>query len=180
MRILPKIYELIHYLNVFKQSESKGKEDVGNCPLCGCVTLWRHGHYTRKADRESSPGQSLNPIPIQRFYCTTCKKTHSVLPECIPPRRWFLWSVQHAVLVAVLLGQSVWAVAEKSLPSRQTISRWCARFKAQFHLHKDALCDLSPELGRASCFTDFWSAFLKRERLSSAMYQCHAAGIAIP
>ena len=80
------------------------------CPHCGLAGLWGHGHYDRKADRD--PG-TLNPIPIPRFFCRGCRRTCSRLPSCIAPRRWYLWSVQQAVLLCLLSGISLEECATK-------------------------------------------------------------------
>ena len=134
----------------------------------------------RKSDRESSPGESLNPIMIQRYYCPGCKKTFSVLPECIPPLRWYLWEVQQTMLLLFTAGQSVYAIARKSRPSCKTIRRWLTCFQEQFLLHKDTLCACFGELSRTSGFFDFWNACLKKMTLGSAMRLCHIAGVIIP
>lgn len=150
------------------------------CPYCGKLRLWLHGCYPRKADRVSPSGESLNPVPIQRLLCSTCGRTCSVLPECIPPHRWYLWAVQQVALEKLLSGQSLRAIARAMAPSRHTLSRWWQRFKEQFHLHKDALCHHFTELGRTKDFVEFWQACLKAIRLSSAMRLCHVSGVAIP
>jgi hypothetical protein len=37
------------------------------CPHCGKAGIWRHGRYTRQADREHGSRDSLNPVSIPRF-----------------------------------------------------------------------------------------------------------------
>ena len=37
------------------------------CPHCSFGQLWCHGCYERKADRQASASDSLNPIPIPRY-----------------------------------------------------------------------------------------------------------------
>lgn len=152
----------------------------GHCPHCGQAGLWNHGHYERKADRTRGANKSLNPILIQRFICKHCRRTCSVLPECIPPKRWYLWDMQQIALWMLLAGNSLSACAKKIIPSRHTIKRWKTRLKEQFHLHKDVLCDQFVELGRTTDFRDFWQTFFKNNHLSKAMRLCHVAGVPIP
>jgi transposase-like protein len=176
-RILPEVSTLEQYLLLFEQGILLG--ETVQCLHCGRSGLWRHGHYDRKADR-CNESESLNPIPIQRFLCRYCGKTCSVLPECIPPHRWYLWEVQQLALLLWLTGKSFYAVAKKTVPSRQTIKRWADRLQEQFHLHKDALCNLFVDLGRTPGFADFWSTCLNKIPLSSAMRLCHVSGVIIP
>ena len=178
MPILPESPDLIHYLNLLKPSTTILTST--HCPSCGLANPWRHGSYSRKADRASPPAESLNPIPIRRFFCKGCKKTHSLLPDCIPPKRWYLWAIQQAAFLALLAGKSLTTIAKQMAPSRQTIGRWWERFKAQFLPHHDALCGRLPDLGRTEGFADFWRLFFKSNPLSLAMRWCHHAGVAIP
>jgi transposase-like protein len=176
--IIAEILSLIQYLEALKNRPEDCR--LEKCPGCGKANPWLHGCYPRKADRSNSAEASLNPIFIQRVFCQDCRKTFSVLPACIPPRRWYLWSMQQIGLLLLLAGESLKATAKKIIPSRHTIKRWLTRFKEQFHLHKDVLCNQFIELGRTINFVDFWQEFLKSYSLSTAMYLCHAAGVSIP
>lgn len=151
---------------------------IDRCPHCGKSGVWHHGHYSRKADRSSSG--ELNPIFIPRFYCPACKHTCSILPECIPPRRWYLWCVQQAVLLNVIFGKSLHAVSRLIQPSRSTCRRWWHGLKDKFLQHRDALCAHLNELGRAIDFGDFWQLCFDHLSLDRAMLICHRAGVAIP
>lgn len=175
MLILAAITSLEQHLITLKNNLSQYCPD--KCPSCGKAGLWCHGVYYRKPDRE---GGNLNPIPIPRFLCPNCKHTCSVLPECIPPRRWYMWVINQAVLLLSLTGKSMRAIAKESTPSRHTISRWTARFKEQFNLHKDTLCGHLTEFGRTSGFSEFWEGCLKEMPLSQSMYLCHASGVIVP
>ena len=176
--ILADVLTLRQYVSLFKQGISL--DNTPRCPHCGKSGLWFHGNYARKADRSDQGGGSLNPILIQRFFCRSCKRTCSALPECIPPRRWYLWEVQQLALSLYLAGKSVYAVAKEVVPSRHTIQRWILRFKEQLRLHKDALCHHIIELGRPQDFTEFWQACLSKLSLGKAMRLCQGAGVAIP
>lgn len=147
-----------------------------HCPSCGKAGLWAHGFYFRKPDRLGK----LNPVRILRFFCPHCHKTHSVLPECIPPRRWYLWAIQQIVFSSVLAGKSLRAITKEMKPSRHTIRRWVNRFQEQFLFHKDVLCNHLTDLGRTAGFSDFWQACLGCFPLSKTMQLCHAAGAVVP
>lgn len=169
----------MQYLSLLNNAQKVCRLEV--CPHCGLSKPWKHGFYSRQSDRINPSTESLNSIPIQRYYCSGCKKTCSVLPECIPPHRWYLWETQGLVLLSVLTGCSIFATAKILLPSRQTISRWINRFKEQFVFHKDALCNLFHNLGRAATnMDDFWRAALKKMSLGAAMRLCHVSGVFIP
>jgi len=171
--ILADIVSLMQYKNLEKQEYR-----LNYCLCCGKAKPYFHGHYPRKTDRSAS-GQ-LNPILIQRYYCPACKKTCSMLPECISPHRWYLWEIQQTALMMILSGHSIRAIAKKIMPSRRTIARWMARFLDQFRMHKDALCNHIADLGRTIEFTDFWTICLETMSLSKAMHICHVAGGIVP
>jgi transposase-like protein len=177
--ILAGFVSLIQYVTI--QNKAPDQLRPERCFCCGRLKPWRHSTRTRKPDRECPPGESMNPIIIQRYYCPGCKKTFSVLPECIPPRRWYLWEAQQAVLqLFVTFGYSAYAITKVSTPSYKTISRWLARFKEQFPLHKDTLSSNFNELARTSGFSAFWQACLKKMTLAAAMHFCYDAGVIIP
>jgi transposase-like protein len=176
--IVAGMSSLIQYLTTIKINPLTVRPEC--CPNCGKLGVWLHGYYPRKADRSSSSSESLNPIFIQRFLCPHCRRTCSVLPECMPPRRWYLWEVQQAALLLLLAGKSLYAAAKEVAPSRHTLGRWLQCFKEQLCLHKDALCNHRPDLGRTTGFTDFWKACLKEFSLAQAMRLCHASGVPIP
>lgn len=85
------------YLKVVGNDPNRLHPD--HCPRCGFNKLQFHGSYNRKPDRSGNSATTLNPVPIMRYACLGCAKTCSTLPECIAPRRWYLWSIQQAVLI---------------------------------------------------------------------------------
>jgi uncharacterized protein DUF6431 len=178
VHIVAGILSLIQYLKTLEDKPEQLRPSC--CPCCGKLGLWLHGCYPRKADRSGKSEESLNPIFIQRFFCPDCRGTSSTLPECIPPRRWYLWEVQQIALIGLLLGKRAYAIAKEIIPSRHTISRWATRLKDQYYLHKDILCGHFMALGRASGFSNFWETCLNKIPLSQAMRLCHVAGVAIP
>ncbi len=176
--ILAGFLTLIQY--TYAQEYTPERVRPKHCACCGRLNPWYHAIYERKPDRENSPNKSMNPIIIQRYYCPGCKKTFSVLPECIPPRRWYPWEVQQSIFLLFLLGHSAYEIAKESKPSYSTITRWFHRFKEQFRLHRDTLCGLFGELTRTSCLASFWTSCFELITLGSAMRLCHVSGVAIP
>jgi transposase-like protein len=150
-----------------------------HCAYCGKGIPHKHGHYPRKANRDSSSPK--DPILIPRFFCQHCRKTFSVLPECIPPRRWYLWAVQQALLVKCLVGTSLRKVSASGTPSHSTCRRWIQRFKDQFLQHRSAILQTLPSLGTCiETLQTFWQATLEHVSLAKAMLLCHKAGVIIP
>ena len=177
--ILSDIYSLIQYKNGI-EGESIQQVRPERCLCCGRLTLWRHGTYPRNADRINSSKDSLNPVLIQRYYCPSCHKTISVLPECIPPRRWYLWETQQAAILLFLLGESARSLERKVKPSRHTIKRWISWLFVQFKIHKDTLCNHFPSFGFFTEPASFWQHVFGTLSLRTAMRLCHAAGVSVP
>jgi transposase-like protein len=148
------------------------------CPYCGMGSLRSHGNYYRKSDRDGEVGYI--PIPIPRFFCPYCHKTCSALPECIAPKRWYVWRIQQMALSLLLAGESFRTIAKKILPSRSTISRWFSRFKERFRLHQDTLCNHCGDLGLTKTVEQFWPVCFAKISLAKAMYLCNIAGVNIP
>lgn len=154
-----------------------------NCPHCYKSILWRHGFYYRQAQCENR-GEA---VPISRFYCPTCKRTCSTLPEYIPPRRWYYWVAQQAVLLLIMLGNRVQAVCDElskqwlAAPSIDTIYRWWRELKQQFLIHQFHLCDLYPYLRLEPSCEQFWLMYFEHEGgLSQAMLALHRANQRVP
>jgi len=151
------------------------------CIFCGKASPWCHGHYTRKADRENEAKGSLNPVPIFRAFCQFCRRTFSILPECIAPRRWYQWLIQQVAWLMSIAGHSLRYIASQIAPARSTLLRWKNRFEAMFKAHAFHLCSRWPELGRhLASLARFWSACLKRMSLARVMYWLNYAGGVIP
>jgi len=176
--IIAGIDSLYQYIQQVKADPASFRPQ--QCPHCEKRLPWCHGHYPRKADRENPPQSSLNPIWIYRFYCAGCRRTCSVLPECIPPNRWYLWVVQQAVLLLYLSGMSIRQISQDCLPSRWTISRWIRRLIEQFQRHAFHLKSRYSWLGHASNVKQFWRACLTKLSLSTAMMTLNECGAVIP
>ena len=178
LHILPEILSLIQYKNDVEHP-SKEKLRPAQCENCGQLNPWCHGNYSRKSGRNDGDA-ALNPMLIQRYYCSACKKTMSALPECIPPRRLYLWETQQTAILLMLLGSSARAVAKQIKPSRHTIKRWFAWLIVQFRLHKDALSSHFSSLGLFIEPVSFWKHVFEKFPLSTAMRLCHVSGVTIP
>lgn len=176
--IFADIVSLVQYIDSLKHESEKLL--LENCLYCGKSNPWRHGGYFRESDRINPSSTSLNSVFIQRYYCPSCQKTCSVLPECIPPRRWYLWDMQQAIFLLYLSGMSAYAIAKIMRPSRQTVKRWLTRFIERFRLHKDVLCTHFEALGRAVSMNDFWKTALQTMSLGASMRLCHVARVTIP
>lgn len=180
--IVPDILNLAQHAKVLEEEPKRYHPD--HCAHCGHLILWQHGYYPRKSDREHSIQESLNPVLIPRFFCPNCKRTCSVLPECIPPRRWYLWIKQQKILLQLLLGGSLNAAHQSQAPpcrpSRSTIKRWWHSLQEQFQQQRDALCAHLGALAKKIDFTAFWSHCLEHIALSKAMLICHQSGVIIP
>jgi len=167
--ILPNVLNLESHKLLLENNSKAIKPSC--CPHCGYGTLWGHGCYDRKADRSNPPPEdNLNPIKIPRFYCPSCKKTCSVLPECLPERRWYQWIIQQAAFMFFLQGYSIRTIANFSIPSRSTISRWVRLFKLAYQLISHRMRSLHPEIGYHSDFTDFWLYCFLTFSLSYVIY----------
>lgn len=153
---------------------------IKKCLHCGAGGLWRHGFRYRKSDRENPWEETQNPVPILRLYCRRCRRTCSVLPECIPPRRWYQWFIQSCALVDWLAGLSFNKISQKNRPSRWTISRWIHHFEDSFLEQALYLKTWDPSLGYYSSFEQFWSILLGKIPLSKAMFRLWASHCPIP
>ncbi len=114
--ILSDIHTLAQHLQQYYLRPEKYKPNL--CPYCGLAdSLWNHGCYHRQSDRFNRACESFNPVVIPRFYCINCGKTCSVLPECISPRRWYLWATQQTVLLYIIAGKSLREIGRSGLVS---------------------------------------------------------------
>ena len=155
------------------------------CPDCGlAAALHRHGRYDRKSYRQSESDKSFNPVNILRFICKFCRKTCHALPECMPPRRWYLWKVQQAVILAWLAGSSWNFISQKFKIARSTCRRWVQHLQSKFPLRSDVLKNTASGISQklVYCFEvkPFWQTCLTHIDLSRAMLLCHRAGVYIP
>ncbi len=176
--IVAEIYSLVQYLKLIEVNLERLRPT--ECPHCFCPKLHFHGHYHRKSDRESPPGANLNPIPIFRFFCPDCKRTCSTLPECIPPRRWYIWKIQQAAILLYFANGSFEETSKEVIPSGQTIRRWVGRLAEKFKLHASKLKSAFSWLGYTNELIHFWQAWCGKHRLSTAMLFLNNNDVAVP
>lgn len=181
-RIVPLVASLQEHLDRLREKPEDYRP--AGCPSCGLGRPWCHGHYERKADRD---GGRLNPVPVPRYVCGRkggCGKSCSRVPSCLPPRRWYLWSVQQAILVCLLSGMSLNKCADTVGcilgPSQRTIRRWWRWLEGRHALFSFRLLDREPEWGRAVHWTDFWRRALAREGLRELMAYLDGKGLTVP
>lgn len=176
--ILAGISTLKQYIECTSQDFSNCKPEC--CPHCGHNVLHAHGHYPRQADRKNKLEDSFNPVNIPRFRCAKCRRTCSVLPECLSPRRWYDWETQELALTKYVNGSSYNQIAKGSQPSRTTIARWMKGFAERFVIHADHLRQKIQSLCLFSEWKSFWGHCLTKISLAIAMCSLHNAKIIIP
>ena len=165
--------------HIKQMNEHPGSYRPSRCPSCGKAGLWYHGRYLRFPGR-SPNDHHLNPISIPRFICPECSKTCSVLPECMPARRWYLWAVQHLVLSSILAGRSIRFVSRQSVLARSTVRRWRRWLDDCFVACASGLRSRFAEFGRYQTVELFWLAVWRVMSLAKAMLYCHQYGITVP
>ena len=174
--ILPNIFSLLQHIETLRKEPESYRPK--SCPGCRHTTIWCHGCYTRKADENDT----LKQVPIHRFYCPECDSSCSVLPECIPPRSWYLWKVRQIAFLLLLAGNSVGGTvaASGSRVRRQTVQRWWRRFQDCYSDYSFHLRNHFPWLGRHTEFADFWTKYLASMPLSMVMRLLHEEGRFVP
>ncbi len=166
-RIVASVTTLEQHVEAIKQTPEIYRPL--SCPHCGINIVWRHGCYTRKADRRPDGDGSLNPVPILRYCCSACRRTCSRLPLCIAPRRWHDWSVQQGVLEQLLSGFSQQHCARTDIPDRRTVGRWWHWLQERRQTFEFHLRSRLPELGRTTGFAGFWRQVFNSMGLAAAM-----------
>jgi hypothetical protein len=173
--ILPGILSLLQHFETLRKDPESFRPK--RCPGCRHAIVWCHGCYTRKTDIDS-----LNPVPILRFFCPDCRSTCSTLPECIPPRSWYLWQTRQVIFLLLLAGNSVGKTValNGSRACRRTIQRWWRRFQDCSPVYSFHLRAHFPWLGRHAGFNDFWTICLDSIPLSTVMRLIHEEGVLVP
>ena len=181
-RIVAGIYTLKHHRVTLARDPERYRPAC--CAHCGRSHPWHHGHYTRKADRTTS-GQE-NPVPIPRYFCSSCGQTCSRLPSCIAPRRWYGWALQQLILLLLWTGLSLSAVSrlpallDTPPPGRSTCRRWWRWLQeraADFEFH---LRSAFPDGGRVVGWPDFWVSALRQQSLSEMMTWLDHHAVSVP
>jgi hypothetical protein len=105
-----------------------------------------------------------------------------MLPECVPPRSWYLWEVRQVIFLLLLAGNSLGRAHawNGSRVSRKTVKRWWRRLHDHHPTLSLNLLPHFPCLGRHAGLTGFWQALLALRPLSSAMSLLHREGVVVP
>jgi len=177
-RMLPGIETLEQHQEQLRDDPDTYRPE--RCPQCEKGGMHRHGHYERNAPRGEGMAFSLGALLIPRFYCSNCRITCSRLPACLSPRRQYWWATQQVVLMRLMMGVSVRAVARWLWPNRRTIRRWWQGLMAQFNAHSLPLRSRFPQLGRAVDWKAFWSRCFDQMSLGKAMGWLDHAGERVP
>lgn len=176
--ILSGVDTLVQHLQQLQQIPEIYRPEF--CPHCGKEGLWIHGTYSRKCDREGRGDACLNPVPIPRFYCRDCLHTCSVLPECIAPRRWYVWVTQQTAIIWYLAGTSFRKIAEKIVPHADTVWRWWSRLRIVSAEHAFHLRSHCSRWGVHQTVKSFWQAVLAECSLAKAMRLLNESDVCVP
>jgi hypothetical protein len=122
----------------------------------------------------------MNPLLSPGFSAPAVVKPVQASLRLFPPKRRYLWALQEVILLQLLGGASLNAVAKQVRPSRKTIKRWFDRLKSRFALDAAALRNRFAELGRCDGVSEFWQTCLTKMSLASAMFHIHDSGTFIP
>lgn len=99
------------------------------CPSCGCWSapegphvLVGHGVYKRSLRLD---GGEVVTVRVQRFICTSCRKTTSVLPsDIVPRRRYGATAILQALIEHLLCGRSSGQVKRRVIPGDEPTRGW--------------------------------------------------------
>lgn len=177
-RMLPEIHTLEQHQETTLNDPDAYRPKC--CPYCDKAGLHHHGHYERNPPKGEGLTLLVGMLIILRFFCPGCRRTCSRLPGCLSPRRHYWWKSQQQVLELLIAGQSIYEVASKKLPSRQTIGRWWRRLEERFSIHALHLRSRFPELGRTVDWEDFWSNCFDSMSLAEAMGWLDHVGVNVP
>jgi transposase-like protein len=184
-RIVPLIATVQEHLAELDRNPERYRPECCPHPKCGRSGGMRfHGSYERKPcrgkDWRGTDARELGPVKVQRCRCRYCLRTCSSLPSCLPARRWYLWSLQAAVLLQLLAGASVRACAREHGPDRHTVLRWRRWLQDGYARLAHHLRRRTPVLGLAADWRDFWQRCLSGEPLHEVMAWLHGKGLHVP
>jgi hypothetical protein len=174
-RIVPAIVSLEQHLQTLTTNPEAYRPT--QCAHCSRGRLWGHGCYERKADRGTG---ELNSIPVPRFWCPGCKHSCSRLPACIAPRRWYDWAKQQAVLIALLMGESLNACAPTHGIGLDTARRWWRWLQQRTEMFRFRLLTQWSEWGRAVGWGGFWRLAFSVRPLRDSMAWLDNQGLRVP
>jgi len=180
IRILPNIKNSEQYLDYHDEYGQIPRP--ANClsEACGKKGIWRNGSYERcnKCIRQA--------VRIRRFLCPHCRRSFSLIPSFMAPKRHYVWAMQQAVLLLLLTGTSILDASTQIKIDRHTARRWrdwLLKDEARSARYSHHLLTHLPDLGRHGSATDrsdFWHHCLKTIGLADSMYCIGQAGESVP
>lgn len=93
------------------------------CPVCGGSTAL-HGSY----DRHIHINEKVEWIEIQRVICTSCGKTHAVIPDFIRPYKHY--SAEEIEIVLRDMEDGILPEHVETPAGISTVKRWLSEFKS--------------------------------------------------
>lgn len=120
-----RIKESIEFVQQHSEDGVFKNTSPAACPWCAHQVLHRHASYTRFVYTETQRFQ----VVVQRFICTSCKRTTSVLPDFIGSFQPMSWTVHEQVYATSERGLSAEETAQSVSPptgpiSARTVHRW--------------------------------------------------------
>jgi hypothetical protein len=103
-----------------------------------------------------------------------------MLPECIAPRRWYLWVMQQTAIVLYLAGTSFRMIAEKIVPHADTVWRWWKCLRSRFAEQAFYLRNHCSRWGVSQSVQAFWQTVLDECSLAKAMRILNESGVCVP
>ena len=153
-------------------------------PRVSELRAWHLRHHGCSLPQGGSPpgdpGEYLNPIPIPRYLCASCRHSCSRLPECLAPRRWDSWVLQQQALQALLTVYSLHGCSTTHGLCRSTVRRWWIWLSSSTVTFEFFLRSRYPEWGRTSDWQSFWRTCLNEMPLSGIMANLDHDGIDVP
>lgn len=178
-RIVSGIFTLSQHIETLCNTPSVYRPPC--CPNCGFGMIWRHGFYTRKADRRPLPGEdNLPPVLISRFRCAGCRLTCSRLPSCIAPHRWYGWLFQQQILQFLLLTCSLRGCSTAFGLCKSTVRRWWNWLESRSATFEFYLRSRFPDWGRTTDPKSFWQTAMRAIPLSEIMACLDFDGVIVP
>jgi len=121
--LMPIVMPIADGVNSYIADYSHSRPDIEvRCPNCnGKMGPWScyHRHPRTRGGRRR--------VPIYRWRCPKCKKTHGVLPDFLAPYLHHVTEVRESCIRSYSEGATIEEVAEEAGVDARTVSRWVAR-----------------------------------------------------
>jgi hypothetical protein len=183
-RIVADIATIADHIRAMMETPDRYRPE--KCPKCGLAGLWVLGTYNRQAGRGLDCCHRSG-IEVPRFICGKkggCGKSCSRLPSCLPPRRWYLFSIQQSVLALLLADVSLKKCADTVGtiwgPARSTMRRWWSGLRERHDQFSFHLLTEKSDWGRAASWQEFWLRAFSCEPLRELMATLDRRGLTVP